>query len=58
MWIPAIDLSQGQSVRLYQGDFEQKTIINSNPDSNPYLTLSFCHCIAVSIPLNLSGLKS
>lgn len=31
MWIPAIDLSQGQSVRLYQGDFEQKTIINSNP---------------------------
>lgn len=31
MWIPAIDLSNGQSVRLYQGDFDQKTIINTDP---------------------------
>lgn len=31
MWIPAIDLSAGQSVRLYQGDFDQKTLINRNP---------------------------
>lgn len=31
MWIPAIDLSNGQSVRLYQGDFDQKTLINADP---------------------------
>lgn len=31
MWIPAIDLVKGQSVRLYQGDFEQKSVINSDP---------------------------
>lgn len=31
MWIPAIDLSNGQSVRLYKGDFDQKTLINADP---------------------------
>lgn len=29
--LPAIDLHAGQSVRLYQGDFEQATLINADP---------------------------
>ncbi|WP_048000274.1 HisA/HisF-related TIM barrel protein [Lactiplantibacillus herbarum] len=31
MIFPAIDLRAGQSVRLYQGDFEQATLINADP---------------------------
>ncbi|MBU7456365.1 1-(5-phosphoribosyl)-5-[(5-phosphoribosylamino)methylideneamino]imidazole-4-carboxamide isomerase [Leuconostoc fallax] len=31
MIIPAIDLYQSKSVRLYQGDFDQLSIINDNP---------------------------
>jgi len=31
MIFPAIDLCAGQSVRLYQGDFEQATLINADP---------------------------
>lgn len=31
MWFPAIDLNQGQSVRLYQGDFQQKTVVATDP---------------------------
>lgn len=31
MIFPAIDLRNGQSVRLYQGDYNQETVINSDP---------------------------
>ena len=31
MIFPAIDLRAGQSVRLYQGDFKQATLINPDP---------------------------
>lgn len=31
MIFPAIDLKAGQSVRLYQGDFDQATLINTDP---------------------------
>ncbi|CAH1852967.1 1-(5-phosphoribosyl)-5-[(5-phosphoribosylamino)methylideneamino]imidazole-4-carboxamide isomerase [Convivina intestini] len=31
MIFPAIDLKNGQSVRLYQGDYQQETIINPDP---------------------------
>ncbi|CAM3089566.1 1-(5-phosphoribosyl)-5-[(5-phosphoribosylamino)methylideneamino]imidazole-4-carboxamide isomerase [Lactiplantibacillus plajomi] len=31
MIFPAIDLKAGQSVRLYQGDFDQATLINNDP---------------------------
>jgi len=31
MIFPAIDLKAGQSVRLYQGDFSQATLINADP---------------------------
>lgn len=31
MWLPAIDLKNGQSVCLYQGDFNQKTVIADDP---------------------------
>ena len=31
MLIPAIDLIDGQVVRLYQGDYEQKTEYAKNP---------------------------
>ncbi|MFC6182189.1 1-(5-phosphoribosyl)-5-[(5-phosphoribosylamino)methylideneamino]imidazole-4-carboxamide isomerase [Lactiplantibacillus daowaiensis] len=31
MIFPAIDLKAGQSVRLYQGDFQQATLINADP---------------------------
>jgi len=31
MIFPAIDLKAGQSVRLYQGDFSQTTLINADP---------------------------
>ncbi|RRK11495.1 1-(5-phosphoribosyl)-5-[(5-phosphoribosylamino)methylideneamino]imidazole-4-carboxamide isomerase [Lactiplantibacillus garii] len=31
MIFPAIDLRAGQSVRLYQGDFDQATLINADP---------------------------
>lgn len=31
MIFPAIDLRAGQSVRLYQGDFKQATLINNDP---------------------------
>ncbi|WP_312693635.1 1-(5-phosphoribosyl)-5-[(5-phosphoribosylamino)methylideneamino]imidazole-4-carboxamide isomerase [Leuconostoc pseudomesenteroides] len=31
MIFPAIDLRNGQSVRLYQGNYNQETVINSNP---------------------------
>ncbi|ETY73643.1 1-(5-phosphoribosyl)-5-[(5-phosphoribosylamino)methylideneamino]imidazole-4-carboxamide isomerase [Lactiplantibacillus fabifermentans] len=31
MIFPAIDLKGGQSVRLYQGDYEQTTLINADP---------------------------
>lgn len=33
MIFPAIDLKAGQSVRLYQGDYQQTTLINANPVS-------------------------
>lgn len=29
--IPAIDLNNGQAVRLYKGDFEKKIVYNNNP---------------------------
>ncbi len=29
--IPAIDLKNQQSVRLYQGDFKQTTVISQSP---------------------------
>ena len=29
--IPAIDLIQGECVRLYQGDYSQKTLYENNP---------------------------
>lgn len=28
---PAIDLKNGQCVRLFQGDFSKKTVVNENP---------------------------
>ena len=31
MIFPAIDLQDGRSVRLYKGDFAQKTVINPDP---------------------------
>jgi len=31
MIFPAIDLLNGQSVRLYQGDYEKETTINPDP---------------------------
>ncbi|GAO99636.1 1-(5-phosphoribosyl)-5-[(5-phosphoribosylamino)methylideneamino]imidazole-4-carboxamide isomerase [Fructobacillus ficulneus] len=31
MIIPAIDLIDGQSVRLFQGDYQKKTLINASP---------------------------
>lgn len=31
MIFPAIDLKAGQSVRLYQGDFDQTTVVNADP---------------------------
>ncbi|MGO2917380.1 MAG: HisA/HisF-related TIM barrel protein, partial [Leuconostoc falkenbergense] len=33
MIFPAIDLRNGQSVRLYQGDYNKETVINSDPIS-------------------------
>ena len=30
--IPAIDLKDGQAVRLYKGDYQQKTIYSSSPE--------------------------
>lgn len=29
--IPAIDIKDGQAVRLYKGDYQQKTIYSSSP---------------------------
>lgn len=37
MIIPAIDLINGQVVRLYQGDYGQKTAYSDNPQA-PWLT--------------------
>ena len=31
MIIPAIDLLDGEAVRLYKGDYEQKTVYSKNP---------------------------
>ena len=31
--IPAIDLQNGEAVRLYQGDYSQKTVYSSDPDA-------------------------
>ncbi|WP_311408303.1 1-(5-phosphoribosyl)-5-[(5-phosphoribosylamino)methylideneamino]imidazole-4-carboxamide isomerase [Liquorilactobacillus uvarum] len=31
MIFPAIDLQEGKSVRLFQGDFKKKTLVNENP---------------------------
>ncbi len=31
MIIPAIDMQNGKSVRLYQGDFAAETLINESP---------------------------
>ena len=30
--IPAIDLKDGQAVRLYKGDYNQKTVYSNNPE--------------------------
>ena len=29
--IPAIDLKDGQAVRLYKGDYQQKTVYSTSP---------------------------
>lgn len=31
MIYPAIDLQNGSSVRLYQGDFKQETLVSADP---------------------------
>ena len=30
--IPAIDLKNGEAVRLYKGDYQQKTVYSSSPE--------------------------
>ena len=53
---PAIDLFEGQAVRLFKGDYAQKTVYNDNPVS---VALDFKACGAQCIHLvDLEGAKN
>ena len=53
---PAIDLYEGQAVRLYKGDYEQKTVYSDNPVE---IALDFVSCGASHIHIvDLEGAKS
>ena len=53
---PAIDLYEGQAVRLYKGDYNQKTVYNSNP---LLVADDFVACGATHIHLvDLEGAKN
>ncbi len=54
--IPAIDLLDGQAVRLQKGDYEKKTIYNHNPldEARKFKTAGFSHIHIV----DLNGAKS
>ncbi|MBQ0110361.1 MAG: 1-(5-phosphoribosyl)-5-[(5-phosphoribosylamino)methylideneamino]imidazole-4-carboxamide isomerase [Oscillospiraceae bacterium] len=53
---PAIDLFEGEAVRLYKGDYAQKTVYSQNP---PKVALDFKKCGATHIHLvDLEGAKS
>lgn len=47
MIIPAIDLINGQVVRLYQGDYDQKTEYSSSPQArfDEYVSQGRCSSI-------------
>ena len=54
--IPAIDLLGGQAVRLYKGDYEQKTVYSQNP---PELAAEFEKCgVRFIHVVDLDGAKS
>ena len=55
--IPAIDLRQGQCVRLYQGDFERQTTYNKDPVSlaRDYKTMGFDELHVVDLDGARSG---
>ena len=53
---PAIDLYEGQAVRLYKGDYEQKTVYSDNPVQ---IALDFVSCGASNIHIvDLEGAKN
>lgn len=54
--IPAIDLLDGEAVRLRKGDYSQKTVYNSNPleEAASFLEAGFTHIHVV----DLNGAKS
>jgi phosphoribosylformimino-5-aminoimidazole carboxamide ribotide isomerase len=64
---PAIDLKDGQCVRLRHGDFEQLTVYNSNPgdqaDQFAKAGTKWIHCVdldgaVAGKPVNIDAVKS
>ncbi len=55
--IPAIDLIQGECVRLYQGDYSQKTLYENNPvvQAAKFETAGFTHLHIVDLEGARSG---